>query len=372
MRNRAPFLAALIALGFLTGPAFAAPAMPLAEISSALSSNDGMAARRLADDALVQPDLDQADRARLLGERGLARNLAGDQDGALADLTQAVGTQGLTKDEQSRFYLERGLILDARNRLDDAAADYTAALRLEPSSAPALNNRANIFRRQNRFEQARFDYLASLAAGNPAPEYPYYGLGEIAESLGKPQEAIGFYVRAVTANPGFALAADRLAALGGAAPPEQAIILKPPKSVRAENTVPAVRRLRDKIPAVPARAVAVAASTAAIRPADYSDHETGIGETGPGLRMALDNSADNPRGQQVQLGAWRSEAEAAEAWNRAVKISGGALSGLAPRIVPADLPGKGRYYRLRVETADARALCTKLAAKALDCMPARE
>jgi hypothetical protein len=69
----------------------------------------------------------------------------------------------------------------------------------------------------------------------------------------------------------------------------------------------------------------------------------------------------------VQLGAWRGEAEAAEGWKQAVQKAGGALTGFSPHIVPVDLPGKGRYYRLRVETADGRQLCAILIAKGQDC-----
>jgi hypothetical protein len=60
-------------------------------------------------------------------------------------------------------------------------------------------------------------------------------------------------------------------------------------------------------------------------------------------------------------------------WNKAVKDADGLLSGYSPHIVAADLPGKGRYYRLRVsvEFGSPASLCQSLAARGLDCMPAR-
>jgi hypothetical protein len=106
----------------------------------------------------------------------------------------------------------------------------------------------------------------------------------------------------------------------------------------------------------------VAPAPATVRPAGYAERE-------PGLRLALDNPGATGRGQ-VQLGAWRDEAEAAEGWNHAVREAGGILSGFSPQIVAVDLPGKGRYYRLRVETADGRQLCASLAARGLACIPA--
>ena len=388
MRKATLVWAAILALAALSGPLVAAP---FAEISAALAAGNGAEALRLADAGLGEAGLSNADRARLIADRGFARNLGGDKEGALADLTQALDAKSLTTQEQARLYLERGLILDSLNRLDDAVGDYGAALRLAPNSAPALNNRANVFRRQNRFEDARRDYLASLAADNPAPEYPYYGLGQIAESEGKPDEARNFYARALAANPGYSLAAERLAALGGAVPQTQAITLKPPKGVGAEDapvvlhpptakpvaTLAQVRQTQaitlkppkgasaENAPAVPhpptAKPVAMQAQ-APPKPAVPSRQE----EVLP-LRPAL----DSPAGEQAQLGAWRSEGEAAAGWRRAVTQANGALAGFSPHIVAVDLPGRGRFYRLRVVTLDAKHLCVTLINQDVACIPAR-
>ena len=234
------------------------------------------------------------------------------------DITGAINAHALTNTEQARAYLERGLILDGLNRLNDATGDYTEAIRLNPHSAPALNNRANAYRRQNRFDDAKRDYLASLAAGNPAPEYPYYGLGQIAEQQGKPQEAKGFYGRAFAANPGYRLAGERLAALGGTPPVSPPIVLKPPPGAAVSENAPIVLRLPSPKPA--AAPAAPRERPAAVSPA-------------PGKGLGLRPALDNPGGQEVQLGAWRSEGEAAEGWRRAVAASGGALAGLSPHIV---------------------------------------
>jgi tetratricopeptide (TPR) repeat protein len=355
-----PICVVLLILGtFAPALAAAIPKAAFFQISAAISAGNGAEALRLTDAALLANDVPQTDRSRLLLARGLADHLLGDPDHALADLTEAISSHGLTVPEQARAYLERGLILDGMARLDDAIGDYGAVLRLVPNSPTALNNRANVFRRQNRFEEARRDYLASLAADNPAPEYPYYGLGQIAESQGKADEAKNFYGRALAANPGYALASQRLAELGGA--PSTAasmIVLRPPKGAVAE-AAPVVLRP----PGARKLAVREVPSPATVRPAGYSARDEGLG-----LRPAF----DNPGGQNVQLGAWRQESEAAEGWNSAVKAAGGALTGLAPHIIAADLPGKGRYYRLRVTTPDGKRLCASLTAKGLDCMPARD
>lgn len=365
MGKQTPVCVAILVLAVLSltlraGPVLSAPDIgaALSQIAAALSSGNGAQALALSDAALGQAGLSDADRGRLMLERGLANQMQGNSQDALADLTEAINGHGLSAPEQARAFLERGLVLDGLNRLNDAIGDYGAVLRLIPNSSTALNNRANAFRRQNRFEEARRDYLASLAADNPAPEYPYFGLGQIAESQGKPDEAKNFYARALTANPDYSLAAQRLTALGGSAPTPDVITLRPPKGAGAADTGIALHPLPAK---APPRKEAQALPT--VKPASYFGRDNQ-----PDLRPAL----DNPGGQQVQLGAWRQEAEAAAGWNRALKAADGALAGFSPHIVAADLPGKGRYYRLRVETPDGKQLCVILTAKGLDCIPARD
>jgi hypothetical protein len=73
----------------------------------------------------------------------------------------------------------------------------------------------------------------------------------------------------------------------------------------------------------------------------------------------------------IQLGAWRAEADAAEGWNRLVSRARSTLAGLTPQIVVADIPGKGRYWRLRAappEGQSAAALCGTLAAQGIACV----
>ena len=351
---------AVLPLTLRAGPALSAAdvSTALSQMAAALSSGNGAQALALGDAALGQPGLSDADQSRLELDRGLANQMLGNPEAALADLTEAINAHGLNDSERARAFLERGLVLDGMNRLDDAIGDYGAVLRLMPNSPTALNNRANALRRQNRFEDARRDYLASLAADNPAPEYPYFGLGQIAESAGKNDEARNFYGRALAANPGYSLAAQRLTALGGSVPAPGVIVLRPPKGAAAGDTGIALHPLPAKAPAWKE-----AGSQPPVKPANYSG-----GDSQPGLRLAL----DSPGGKQVQLGAWRQEAEAAAGWNRAQKAADGALAGFSPRIVAADLPGRGRYYRLRVVTPDGKQLCAILTAKGLDCIPAKD
>lgn len=319
------FLAALL------GAAQAAPATDayLAQAQAALDVGDAAHAKRLVDAALGEGPMSALQRARLLYNRGVAQELMGAHGEALADYTGSLSLQALSPEERAQALLQRGFLLDSLNRWNEAVRDYSSAAALKTSSAAtALNNRANIYRRQKHLTEARRDYLAALAAGNSRPQFSYYGLGQIAEAREDKETARGFYTQAVSADAGYRLAADRLAELGG--PPEG--ILDPPEVVKLR-------------PPSQARQVA----------------------SGPQLRPSMDRAAAGR--QMAQLGAWRSEAEARAGWKTALAAAR-ELKGLLPQIAATEIPGKGRFYRLRVVTPHPT-LCASLRAAGQGCWPVR-
>lgn len=337
----------------------AAPATDahLAGAQAALDSGNATQARHLVDTALAEGEVTPLQRARLLYNRGIAHELLASHQAALADFSGALAGAVLPPEERAQALLQRGFLLDSLGRLPDAIKDYSAAAALKTSSAAtALNNRANIHRRQNRLTEARRDYLASLSLGNARPQFTYYGLGQIAEAQHDKQAARGFYAKAVGVDPGYRLAAERLAELGG--PPETAI------------ADPGVVKLRP--PSQPPRVVLrpPPSDRIVLRPPGRKPQPSRP-SPGPDLRPALD-APSGAAGPEVQLGAWRSEAEAQAGWEKARRAAGAVLEGLAPRIVAADLPGKGRYYRLRTATDNPAGLCASLRAVGQDCIRARD
>ena len=306
--------------------------------------------------------------------RGRVSERLGQNEDAMADYTLAIESHALPTDEQSRALFDRGLLLDGMSRLDDALADYSASLLLSPSFAAALNNRGNVYRRLGRLADARRDYLAALEVGNPQSQYSYYGLGEIAEAEGSKAEAEEFYARALAADPQYDLARDRMTSLSSG---EQMVRLEPPApSPAASATAPPASNQQETgasqitlhPPAPPMRPGLHRASTS---------QTVGGGRGDPVLRPSLESgpqTAGAAKGTQIQLGAWRSEAEANQGWDHALKQAGDTLKGLSPRIVAVDLPKIGRYYRLRVAAGEegAQRLCAALAAKGLDCMLVRD
>lgn len=130
--------------------------------------------------------------------RGRARFLKGDYDGAVSDYTQAVSLKADHADaylgraeswfkkgdhanaitnlgeylrlrpKSAPAYSQRGwLRLDTN--LDDALADFNAALRLDPRHAGALIGRATLWERKNKVEKAIEDLTAAIEANLQTP-----------------------------------------------------------------------------------------------------------------------------------------------------------------------------------------------------------
>ncbi|MBS0472170.1 MAG: tetratricopeptide repeat protein [Proteobacteria bacterium] len=334
------------------GLAFANPA-PLDAVSAALRSGNASGAATLATQALADSSLNPRDRARLLVGRGLAQDMLGARDAALADFTEAIEAHILPGAEEAKALYDRGVVLDELGRTADAAVDYSGALKLSPKFAAAYNNRGNAYRRLGRLSEARADYLASIAAGNAHLEYPNYGLGQIAEADRQIDDARGYYRAALAANPNFSLADDRLHALGNAVQP---VVLKPPSG--GIHLKPPAGMVTLKAPG----AVHLKPPGSAPSPARTAK---------PDLKPALSDTG----GTLIQLGAWREEKDAVAAWNRLTVSGGNLLAGLTPQVVSADVPGQGRFYRLRagpVAQDRASGLCAALTRQGLACIVVRD
>ena len=332
----------------------------LAQIARALSQGDSRTAEHLVAVALANPDLSRSEESVLLLDRAKIDELHEQFPDALADFTKAIDGHALPQAIQVGALLERGLLLAALNRLDDAIEDYNSVLALDPHSWSALNERASAYHRQNCISEAQRDYFASLAAGNKNPEYSYFGLGQIAEEQGETATARSFYIKAVAANPKYGLADERLKSLGA-----HTATLPPSTSTPQLPSTPVALPVVTQQPSVTADQ-----PIHLVLPAVVSLTQSG------GQRLRLTPADAGPlrlAKSQVQLGVWTSEERAAAAWSRAVQLAGKALAPLSPSIIPTDIPGKGQLFRLRVTAiTNATELCASLKTAGLDCMPVKE
>lgn len=131
-------------------------------------------------------------------------------------------------------------------------------------------------------------------------------------------------------------------------------------------------------PAPVAGAIPAPAESAAVQEAG-SETPAAVTETQTAPARAAETaqtkSATPPPGVRVQLGAFRSEAEAVESWKKILGKNKDVLANKVFTVRKADLGDKGIYYRLQVgsfATADeARQTCKTLNDRKLGCFVAK-
>jgi hypothetical protein len=134
----------------------------------------------------------------------------------------------------------------------------------------------------------------------------------------------------------------------------------PAALVEAKPAAPVVLEKTEAAPVEPVKSVIVsekpaekAAQKTATKPAEKSPAKTASGKA------------------QVQLGAFKSEAEAKTEWVKLQKKFP-ALAGKTAKIIKADLGAKGVFYRLRAvgfgSAADAKSFCSSASAKGQACI----
>jgi len=103
-----------------------------------------------------------------LGNRGTAYNKRGnrgDYDRAIADFSTILGADPNSsgaKQGLATAYFNRGNLYNNGGNYDNAIAEYTAALRMLPDFANALNNRGNAYNGKAEYEKAITDFTAAL------------------------------------------------------------------------------------------------------------------------------------------------------------------------------------------------------------------
>ena len=89
-------------------------------------------------------------------------------------------------------YNNRGIAYSDKGLYDQAIADYTKALELNPKDADAYYNRGLAFRKQGLYDQAIADYTKTLEL-NPKDAEAYYNKALACEDGGRIKEAIEAY-----------------------------------------------------------------------------------------------------------------------------------------------------------------------------------
>ncbi len=91
-----------------------------------------------------------------------------------------------------------------------------------------------------------------------------------------------------------------------------------------------------------------------------------------GTATTTSDAGPAPRGLRVQIGSFRSAADATAAWDKTVGAHQELIGQRQPYIVEADLGARGIFYRLQIgplhSSTEAKALCNALKARGQDCI----
>ena len=163
--------------------------------------------------------IDAAPSAEAHNNRGNALGDLGRHEEALADYTRAIELNP----QHANAHYNRGNALGDLGRHEEALADYTRVIELNPQHTNAHYNRGVTLDDLGRHEEALADYTRVIEL-NPQHANAHYNRGVTLDDLGRHEEALADYTRAIEINPQYAKAHNnRGGALGNLGRHEEAV-----------------------------------------------------------------------------------------------------------------------------------------------------
>ncbi|MEI9888180.1 MAG: SPOR domain-containing protein [Rhizomicrobium sp.] len=154
------------------------------------------------------------------------------------------------------------------------------------------------------------------------------------------------------------------------APPSDVPAAKPTTTMAAPiPTTPPVTT-----PVAPPAAMAPAKPAVTPPPATVKPVPAAVAPPPAAAKPAAETPAPAAGGALLQIGSYKSQADANAAWATYKAKHAGLVGGLLPDIKQVDLGAKGTWYRLRIAAgakAEAAALCAKLTAENGACIPTK-
>lgn len=128
-----------------------------------------------------------------------------------------------TTNPAAREAFNRGLADADAGRYEQAVAEYSDALRIDPTYAAAFNNRGNSYLHLSQYQRALQDFDEAIRL-NPTYVLAYDSRGYVYQRLGRPERAIQDYDEAIRLNPKYVRAySGRGSAYQSLGRPERAI-----------------------------------------------------------------------------------------------------------------------------------------------------
>lgn len=110
--------------------------------------------------------------------------------------SELIESPGLDPGTKSLAYAMRALALSLTGAFDKALPDYDMAIRLDPASAMALNNRAWVLFKLDRLSEGMTDVQQSLSLA-PGSPHAHDTRAHIRQALGEHREALRDYEQAM-------------------------------------------------------------------------------------------------------------------------------------------------------------------------------
>ncbi len=131
---------------------------------------------------------------------GEAAQRRGDNQTAIQWFTRAIQSQELSPKDLSRTYYNRGLAHRRLNQLQMAVADYSEAVRIDPSNSDAFNNRAFVYLKLKQFQAAARDAARAITI-NPNKTNYYVNRALAFREMGQLQKALADINQAIRLDP---------------------------------------------------------------------------------------------------------------------------------------------------------------------------
>ncbi len=211
----------LAALGATSSSTFASSltSKPLAtQAYAALAGGDNERAIILYSEAIESRELAPELLANSLLNRALAYQQLNKQSKAIDDYTAALALDAMSAELRATALYNRGLSQQKLSKTTLAIEDFTSALMLNPVFAHAFLSRGNALRESGQLLFALSDFERALRFNHPDPARVYFSQAQTYELLQRPIDARRSLEAALSANPNFVLAREKLATLDAAFP----------------------------------------------------------------------------------------------------------------------------------------------------------
>jgi tetratricopeptide (TPR) repeat protein len=127
--------------------------------------------------------------------RGFVKEQRGSLEGALEDYSRSIGIAATVK-----AYFNRANVYVQLEEPDQALADFSAALALDPGNVPALIGRADLNHADRRYAESRDDYTRLIAA-QPNNAELFFKRGNVYFDMGNFAAAYGDYSASLVLDP---------------------------------------------------------------------------------------------------------------------------------------------------------------------------